>query len=46
MYSVGGVSQGSAAYSLAARTKKLKQFLTPAPGNYEVDKYLRISISG
>lgn len=42
MYSVGGASQGSAAYSLAARTKKLKQFLTPAPGNYEtcaVDKY-------
>ena len=40
MYSVGAASQGSAAYSLAARTKKLKQFLTPAPGNYEVDKYL------
>ena len=38
MYSVGGDSKGSAAYSLAARTKELKKFLTPAPGNYEVDK--------
>ena len=36
MYSVGGASQGSPAYSLAARTPELKKFLTPAPGNYEV----------
>ena len=34
-YAVGPV-KGAPSYSLAARAQEMKKFVTPAPGNYEV----------